>query len=83
MRARVRRLAKRAKDSRAAATFLEEQWSREACRHLSDRELKLLQQALHRGFDPASPPEHQGVIATEEEWAAYERFAKFYEEAQA
>jgi hypothetical protein len=80
VRARVRRLAKRAKDSRAAATFLEEQWSREACRHLSDRELKLLQQALHRGFDPCS--EHQGVIVTEEKWAAYERFARFYEEAR-
>jgi hypothetical protein len=83
VRARVRRLAKRAKDSRAAATFLEEQWSREACRHLSDRELKLLQQALRRGFDPASAPEHQSVIVTNEQWAAYERFAKFYEEAQA
>ena len=62
MRASLRRLAKRAKDARLATdTLLGERWTREACRHLSDRELKLLQQALHRGFDPASAPEHQAV----------------------
>jgi hypothetical protein len=75
VKARLNRLSKL---TRTDPNSLGEQWTREACRHLSDQELKLLQQALRRGFDPASAPGHQTVIVTGEEWAAYRTFQRHY-----
>ena len=79
MKARMRRLAKKSQPPIAA---MQERWARAAARHLSDDELRLLQSALRRGFDPSSAREQQDVPVAPAQWAAYERFAKFYEEAR-
>jgi hypothetical protein len=45
---------------------------------LTDEELRLLDAALERGFDPQK--ERQDVLVTPSEQAAYLRFQKLYED---
>ena len=51
----------------------------EALKSLTDDELEHLDGALYRGFDPQRPDD---VPLSPDEWAAFERFNEFYEEAR-
>ena len=77
-RRQIKRLEE--KGSQAPVSAMQERWALEAVRHLSDRELELLDSALERGFDPQK--ERQDESLSPDEWAAFERFNEFYEEAR-